>query len=543
MPITVNRSDGTFLTVINDNSFDSTTSLNLPGIGLIEYGKELAENWLHTLEHFANSTPPANPISGQLWYDTSIGILKLYNGIAYESILSSQSGVDSPILLSATGTVPGQLFWDTTNQDLYAWNGSSWNLIGPTPLPSNEDIQDITGPMFDHGAHLGIIGEYQDGSDRVRLVIENEYIQDIVGGMVSGNVESNITVSYNDATGKIDFTVPVAVQRTDEEIRDVSAAQFNHANHFGIAAVVQDTADRVDLSIVQETIQDIVGAMIDGNVETGINVTYNDSAGKLNFQTTAPTSLGGDVTGPLTNTQIAPNTIGQAELEINAVTTNSIVNGAVTHVKLATDAVETDNIANFAVTEPLIGTGAVTNTKIANSAVSTNKIADSAVNTQKILNDAVTTDKIANAGSNQFLRTNGAGAPFWENVSTLVADSPSVLLASGVAANNQALSSNITIYTSFAGGLSYRGYLFSCFAPVLTVTGNLPRGFAFENIEIEKAQHDTAGGGVATGGGWQPTVLHEVRVTLRLQNIRNVQRVTDGIQWRLYGIRDMGFGF
>ena len=33
-----------------------------------------------------------------------------------------------------------------------------------------------------------------------------------------------------------------------------------------------------------EKVQDIVGAMVTGNTEAGISVTYDDPAGKLNFQ-------------------------------------------------------------------------------------------------------------------------------------------------------------------------------------------------------------------------------------------------------------------
>lgn len=34
----------------------------------------------------------------------------------------------------------------------------------------------------------------------------------------------------------------------------------------------------------EEEIQDVVGAMVTGNVETGVDVTYDDTAGKLNFK-------------------------------------------------------------------------------------------------------------------------------------------------------------------------------------------------------------------------------------------------------------------
>jgi hypothetical protein len=41
-------------------------------------------------------------------------------------------------------------------------------------------------------------------------------------------------------------------------------------------------------SLTQEQVEDFVGAMVTGNTETGITVTYDDAAAKLNFVVTAP---------------------------------------------------------------------------------------------------------------------------------------------------------------------------------------------------------------------------------------------------------------
>jgi hypothetical protein len=51
-----------------------------------------------------------------------------------------------------------------------------------------------------------------------------------------------------------------------------------------------------------ENVQDIVGNMVNPtNTESGINVTYNDTSGKLNFDVNDPTiTLTGDVTGTAT---------------------------------------------------------------------------------------------------------------------------------------------------------------------------------------------------------------------------------------------------
>lgn len=53
-----------------------------------------------------------------------------------------------------------------------------------------------------------------------------------------------------------------------------------------------------------EAVQDIVGAMVTGNTETNITVTYDDATGKLNFAATG--SGTGDVVGPASSTADAP---------------------------------------------------------------------------------------------------------------------------------------------------------------------------------------------------------------------------------------------
>ena len=54
-----------------------------------------------------------------------------------------------------------------------------------------------------------------------------------------------------------------------------------------------------------EVVQDIVGAMVSGNTESGISVTYDDTGNSLDFNVNDPTiTLTGDVTGSATMTNL-----------------------------------------------------------------------------------------------------------------------------------------------------------------------------------------------------------------------------------------------
>ena len=78
MAYTIVKSDGTVLTTIADGTINTTsTSVGLPGRNYAGYGQALDTNFVHQIENFAASTPPANPLRGQLWYDINNNLLKI----------------------------------------------------------------------------------------------------------------------------------------------------------------------------------------------------------------------------------------------------------------------------------------------------------------------------------------------------------------------------------------------------------------------------------------------------------------------------------
>ena len=130
MSYTITTTAGVTLATIADGTVDSTTtSLTLIGKNYAGYGIFLNENYIKLLENFSNTTAPSAALTGQLWYDSTNNVLKVYAGgsAGWKPISSSAASSSSP-----TSPVTGDLWWDTNNAQLKVWSGSAWVTIGPS---------------------------------------------------------------------------------------------------------------------------------------------------------------------------------------------------------------------------------------------------------------------------------------------------------------------------------------------------------------------------------------------------------------------------
>lgn len=101
MAYTIVKSDGQVLTTIADGQINTTsTSLGLPGRNYAGYGQVLDTNFVHVLENFADTTPPANPLRGQLWFNTNTNTLLVCPADG-ETVTSNQLALTAT---SSTGT-------------------------------------------------------------------------------------------------------------------------------------------------------------------------------------------------------------------------------------------------------------------------------------------------------------------------------------------------------------------------------------------------------------------------------------------------------
>jgi hypothetical protein len=97
----------------------------------------MTDNLVALIENFAYDIEPSNPLDGQLWWDTSVKLLKVYTG-TYFKVISSATAQNSNTVGAPSTVVPGDIWWDTYAEQLYVYDGttpyvsSGWKLVGPT---------------------------------------------------------------------------------------------------------------------------------------------------------------------------------------------------------------------------------------------------------------------------------------------------------------------------------------------------------------------------------------------------------------------------
>jgi hypothetical protein len=128
MAYTIVKSDGTVLTTIADGTINTTsTSIGLPGRNYAGYGQTLDTNFVHQLENFADTTPPANPLRGQLWYNTNNQTLYVCptdgeaNSLAWLGLTSTSSGGTTTFgAVTVTGNLQANNISATNNSNANA---------------------------------------------------------------------------------------------------------------------------------------------------------------------------------------------------------------------------------------------------------------------------------------------------------------------------------------------------------------------------------------------------------------------------------------
>lgn len=214
MSYTINLTNGSSLIPggLSDGTVDTThSSLTLIGRNYAGYGQFLNENFVYMLENFANSTGPANPLRGQLWWDTTNNILRVWSGSSWKISTGATSGSTAPGDLSALG---GDLWFDSVNQQLKIYSGTAWITVGPAASSATGNTGAIPAVITDLSSGSHVVIEFVINGTIYAIFSKDVFSTSIPGfaSIIAGmNFSTATTLGLN--TQAIPATPSTLVQR------------------------------------------------------------------------------------------------------------------------------------------------------------------------------------------------------------------------------------------------------------------------------------------------------------------------------------------
>jgi len=145
MSYEIRKSDGTLLLELGDGFTDRTTSsLTFIGKNVSNFGQIQNTNFLHLLENFSALTEPTNKITGQLWFDKTNNVIKVYNTDKWQPLAVMTYSTSSSIASSI-----GNMWFNTDTAQLFINNGSGFSLVGPDGAPDFGPTRMVTTVLKD----------------------------------------------------------------------------------------------------------------------------------------------------------------------------------------------------------------------------------------------------------------------------------------------------------------------------------------------------------------------------------------------------------
>ena len=332
MAYTVNKSNSSSSPnsyTVQDGVVNTQTDLSLIGKGYAGYGESIAENFLHILENFSNTSAPSKPIEGQLWWDSTNSKLQVYNGTSFQT-----AGGSAPYQSSAPANLAaGDIWIDSGTGQMYYYSGTSSVLVGPpsstgttngftydTILDSGDTSQNIT-KLFNDGNLIAIISE-DEFTPKVSLSGFATIKKGItLSTAISGNKFQG-TATDADSLGGV-----LAANYLTTNANDTTSGTISISNDGGlIVGADSDLTLTVDGTgaIISNTIPntDITFKVNDGGVTTTV-MTIDGAESRIGIGTTTPTTKL-EITGTTTSTAFAGALTGNVTGNITSTGANSM---------------------------------------------------------------------------------------------------------------------------------------------------------------------------------------------------------------------------
>ena len=188
MSYTINNTAGATLASLQAGTTTTVGGITLIGKNYTGYGEIIAEDFVRLLENQANSSQPSGALQGQLWYDTSENMLKVYNSSNWDR-LGTTVGTTAP-----SGLTSGTTWLDTTNSILNVYDGTNWQSVSV----ANRNILTGTSATKTKSVQLESAGYWSgETADRINGYNTGDTISvtAIIGTDQAGNEETIAVLS------------------------------------------------------------------------------------------------------------------------------------------------------------------------------------------------------------------------------------------------------------------------------------------------------------------------------------------------------------
>lgn len=322
MPYSINRYNGTTLTVIEDGTIDNTLDIKLIGKNYAGYGEVQNENYVHLLENFSSTTAPPRPISGQIWYDSATKKLKFYDNSKWRTTGGAEISATAP-----TGLTTGDFWFDTANNQLYSWSGTEFVLIGPQGVAGSGTTQmrsrSVKASLVDGGGTYPIIEALVNGvTVYIISAADIDYTLDNTVNPITGfdKIHRGLTLinTLNVTNGQTSSAYRFwGTASNADKLNGLDSSSFISSSTPTFTGVVSFT----DSGFTLGNTNDLVVNIIDRNTTAPTVVFKNSTNDTILFQTYSGTTL---TPLKLVANNVLPGTtnlsnIGSATLKYNTV--------------------------------------------------------------------------------------------------------------------------------------------------------------------------------------------------------------------------------
>lgn len=312
MSYLVNKTDGELLaTILDGQTNGSSSSIVLIGKQVTGYGEVQNENFVHIMENFANSIDPANPLAGQLWWNTGNNTMQVFDGSAWRPVSGFTSASTAPI-----GSYIGDQWWDTTNDQYKIYSGTDWVVVGPTFSKLDGKSGALVENIYDTSlVKHTVIKVYHNGNVTAIINRDSEFTPNVA---ISGFTTVQPGISF---TSSVDAIKLYGTATNSDTLGNLTPSQFLRSD---VDATTTGTLS------------------VNGQLNVGQNDEFNATVNGL-------------------SQVILKNTANNQDLQIkvtvaNSLTTALVVNGASGLITVAANPVDNLGVATKGYVDGVAGT-------------------------------------------------------------------------------------------------------------------------------------------------------------------------------------------